>query len=119
MPQLVADPGFPWRGGGNNPIITVYISSCGKVMFSQACVKISVHEGRMHGRGACMAGGVNIRGMHGRGECMAGGMHGREGACVTRGCVAGGCVAGRYVSYWNAFLFGQMFIENCMKMKEI
>ena len=70
-------------------------------------------------QGACMVGGVNSRGMHGRGECMAGGMHGREGACVTRGCVAGGCVAGRYVSYWNAFLFGQMFPENCMKMKEI
>ena len=26
---------------------------------------------------------------------------------------------GRYASYWNAFLFGKIFAENCMKMKEI
>ena len=27
--------------------------------------------------------------------------------------------SGRYASYLNAFLFGQIFPENCMKMKEI
>ena len=26
---------------------------------------------------------------------------------------------GRYASYWNAFLFGENFDKNCMKMKEI
>ena len=25
---------------------------------------------------------------------------------------------GRYASYWNAFLFGKVFAENRMKMKE-
>ena len=55
-------------------------------MFSQACVKNSVH-----GRGgACMAGGVC-----GRGACMAGGMPGK-GGMHGRGCVwqGGACVAG-------------------------
>ena len=60
-----------WRGrrqlpkGVLQPIITVRNSSCGKVMFSQACVKNSVQGG----------------------ACVAGGMHGKGGACV--GCVAG------------------------------
>ena len=41
-------------------------------MFSQVCVKNSVH------RGACMA-----RGVHGKGACMAGeGMHGGEHALL-------------------------------------
>ena len=60
-------------------------------MFSQACVKNSVHRGRgvygegVHGRG----------GMHGSGECvMGGGLHGtRDNHC-----------SGQYGSYWNAFL---------------
>ena len=26
---------------------------------------------------------------------------------------------GRYASYWNAFLFGKVIAENCMKMREI
>ena len=50
----------------------------------------------------------------------------------TRGCVclpdtsqadthpaADGYCSGRYASYWNAFLFGRVFTENYMKMKEI
>ena len=41
--------------------------SCGKVIFSQTCVKNSVHEGE-----ACVV----------RGACMAGG-------CVWQGCVCG------------------------------
>ena len=45
---------------------------CGKVMFSQACVKNSVHGGG----GGCGKGGVRGRGhvwwgVHGRGTCMA------------------------------------------------
>ena len=28
-------------------------------------------------------------------------------------------MSGRYASYWNALLFGKIFAENCMKMKEI
>ena len=78
--------------------ITVRNSSCGKVMFSQACVKNSVHVGGGHawqgvlcGRGECMAGG-----MHGGGTCVQGGMYGRgvhgsggnvwQGVCMARGC---------------------------------
>ena len=34
-----------------------YRPHCGKVMFSQACVKNSVHRGGVHGRGACVVGG--------------------------------------------------------------
>ena len=67
----MADPGFPGRGMGANSrdgcnlllcrkcmktkelgpvgegagVITVHKRSCGKVMFSQACVKTSVHGG--------------------------------------------------------------------------
>ena len=93
-------------------IMTVSNSSCGKVMFSQTCVKNSVHRevvcmaGGMHGGGACIAGGCGrgacmSRGMCGRGACMAGGMPGRRG----------GHCSGRYASYWNAFLFWHSFIR--------
>ena len=51
-------------------IFTVRNSSCGKVIFSQACVRNSIRGG----------GGV-----HGRGACGAGGMHGRREACMARG----------------------------------
>ena len=63
--------------------ITVRSSSCGKVMFSLACVKNSVHGGGVHGK----------KGVHGRG-CMAGGLHGR--GCVWQGsvCGRGACMAG-------------------------
>ena len=56
-------------------LITIRNSSCGKVMFSQVCVKNSVRGGWLcvaggHAwQGACMVGG-----MHGRGACMAGKM---------------------------------------------
>ena len=73
------------------------------------------------------------------GACVVapgGGMRGCSwGACVvTRGaCVVppggGMCgiqqdmeiwsMSGRYASYWNAFLFGKIFAENGIKMKEI
>ena len=89
---MIANPG----GRGNcEPIITVRNSSCGKVMFSQACVKNSVH------RGACMAGGHAWweGGMHGKGkhawqdghawwghvwqEAVHGGGHAWQGACLA------------------------------------
>ena len=105
------------------PVFTVLNSSCGKVMFSQACVKNSVHGGGhawqgghvwegcvcqgacMVGEGVCMAGGMCSRGV-----CGSGGMYGRgvrgggmwQGACVVGGgvCMEGGhacqgvCVVG-------------------------
>ena len=37
----------------------------------------------------------------------------REEHCSIRS------MSGRYASYWNAFLFGTIFVENCMEMKEI
>ena len=76
------------------PIITVRNSSCGKVTFSQACVKNSVRGG----------------GMHGRGTYMAGGGHGR-GACVAAGCMAGGgvwCMTGGHAWRGGACVAGEM-----------
>ena len=74
-------------------IVTVRKRSCGKVLFSEVCVKNSVH------REVCMVGGhawwghVWQGGMHGRGACVVGGMcdrgHTWQGACVVGGCVAG------------------------------
>ena len=102
------------------PFITVRNSSCGKVMFSQACVKNSVHrEGGMHGRGMCGRGHVWFGG-----HVWWGAMHGSWGGmCGKRACMAGGYMhgggmcgggvhdrrdshcSGRYASYWNAFLY--------------
>ena len=62
-------------------IITTCNSSCGKVLFSQACVIPSVHRG-----GTC----VEVGGMHGNGRgCAAKGGHAwQRGMCVARGaCV--------------------------------
>ena len=57
-------------------MITAPNSSCGKVMFSQACVKNSVQGGSMHGRGECVAGetataadGMHPTGMHSNFDC--------------------------------------------------
>ena len=73
--------------------------SWGKVIFSETCVKYSVHGGGacvVVVGGACMAGGAWLGGMHGW-ACMAGGYV--WGACMAGGmcggCVhGGGCVAG-------------------------
>ena len=66
--------------------------SCGKGIFSQACVKNSVHRGRMAcmtGRHACWGGMRSGRGV------WQGGMHGR-GVCVAEGYTWwGGSVAGK------------------------
>ena len=76
-------------------LITVRNSSCEKVMFSQACVKNSVHGGR-----GCLPGvrgGGVPRGVPARGVCIWGGL-GRPpkhyGIWST---------SGWYASHWNAF----------------
>ena len=65
-------------------LITVCNSSCGKVMFSQVCVKCSFHMGGgdMHGWGLHSGGNAW------QGVCMVG-----DGHCSRW-----------YTSYWNAFL---------------
>ena len=78
-------------------------------------------------QGACMTGGsVWQSGMHGRGHAWQLGMHGRghawHGACVAGGVHGGGHTwqggmhdrknsncSWRYASYWNAFLFSNIF----------
>ena len=71
--------------------------SWGKVIFSEACVKNSVHGG------VYVAGGVG--GMHGRGRVWQGGhawhAHPRQ---ILRDTVIRS-MSGRYAYYWNAFLF--------------
>ena len=77
-------------------------------MFSQACVKNSVHrEGDVRGKGeACTAKGV---GMHGegrhawqRGACMVrGACMAKEGVCVAKGaCMAKGGMHGKQGHVW-------------------
>ena len=96
-------------------------------MFSQACVKNTVHRGRhawQGGRawqgayvaggscvagGACMAGGVHGRGNVWQGACMAGGcawqggMHER-GACIAGGCAAAIAAGGMHPTGMHSFL---------------
>ena len=93
----------------------------GKVIFSEVCVKNSVH-----GRGipACLAGHMtNQQGgacSSGLGGCSGGGAcsrRGTPGGCLLRGGSAPGVghawwlpptdgyCCGRYTSYWNAFLY--------------
>ena len=87
-----------------------------KVIFSEACVKNSVHRGGMHGKGAYMVGGVCGRGcawqggMCSRGACMTGGMHGR--GCAWQG-VHGGSVhcrghAWQRGAWWGVCMVGGM-----------
>ena len=58
-------------------------------MFSQACVKNSVHGGGGVWQGACVAGG-----MHGREHAWPGDVHGRGAYVVGGACMVGGCMAG-------------------------
>ena len=102
-------------------------------MFSQVCVKNSVHvghvwlgvciigcvhgkgcawQGGVCGRGACMAEGMCGRRHAWQGACMTGGMHGRgmhgRGGLVLQGSMHGrrdGYCRGQYTSYWNALLY--------------
>ena len=94
-------------------IVIVRNISCGKVMFSQVCVKNSVHREGMHGRGGlCVVeGGMCCKGgaCMAKGACMARGMHDKGGhAWQGEGVMCGrrdSHCSGRYASYWNAFLF--------------
>ena len=85
----------------------------GKVIFSEACVKNSVHRGGgMHGQGGMRGGGCALQGacvveghawqggVHDRGACVAGGhaWH-TPPADTTRYCQW----ADWYASYWNTF----------------
>ena len=67
------------------PMITVRNSSCRKVMFSQRCVKNSVHSGK--GKGGIHG---QVRGVHGGGHAWHVGDHVWWGGMQGRGCVAEG-----------------------------
>ena len=85
--------------------------------------------GGMHGcwgcvwlQGACMVAGGHAW-LWGRGHAwllgghvwLLGGMHGCRGGCIGYDEIRS--MSGRYASYWNAFLFGRMFAENCINEK--
>ena len=73
----------------------------------------------LEGRAWLLPGGMCGEGGHAwrRGACMV------KGACVVKGggmrSMHGRSLRGRYASYWNAFLFSNIFVKNCIKMKEI
>ena len=76
----------------------------GKVIFSQACVKNSVHRGVPGPEGCLVTGG-----------CLAwAGGPGPSGGLILGGCLwrppRDGYCCGRYASYWNAFLFITVFV---------
>ena len=72
-------------------------------MFSQACVKNSVH-----GEGACMAGGHACQGSCVVGVCVwQGGMHG-AGLHSQGACMAGGMQGGRAGVWQGACMAGEM-----------
>ena len=68
-------------------------------------------------KGVCMVKGYVWQkgGIHSEGGHMwqRGGMHGIQRDMEIRS------MSGRYASYWNAFLFGEVFARNCMNIKEI
>ena len=64
-------------------IFTILNSSCGKVMFSQACVKNSVYM-RGHVWQGCVCGGPCVTR-----ACMAGGVWGMHGG-GSKACLVGG-----------------------------
>ena len=72
--------------------VTVRNSSCGKIIFSQACIIPSVHSGGdcVVKWGVCGKGGAYVVRGHAwqREACMVGGM-------FARGCVLGGHVCRR------------------------
>ena len=101
LPCLVIWLYFRWDQSGKSPrkgvnvrIFTVRNSSCGKVMFSQAGVKNSVHGGCIP---ACTGADTPSRypsmhwGIHPSGQADT---PPPDGNC-----------SGQYGSYWNAFLF--------------
>ena len=104
-----------WQPYGILPLLPPTNKVWGKVIFSEACVKNSVHRGACMARGVCGWGACMPSGVCGQGACMAGG-HVCLGACGQGGaCHAqppqpdtmryGWSMSERYASYWNAFLF--------------
>ena len=71
-----------------------------KVIFSQACVKNSVHSGGVPGPGGAWSGGTPAPGGSAPGVSGLGG-------CLVE--IPTGYCCGRYASYWNAFLFLNIF----------
>ena len=64
--------------------------------------------------GGCMAGGACMAGEH---VCVTGGHAWRGGVCHA--CPPGRyyeirSMSGRYASYWNAFLFLRIFIQDAV-----
>ena len=94
--------------------VTAPQQSCGKVIFSQTCVKNSVHREDMHGRGCAWQGACMVGAMCGRGECMAGGMCGR-GVCVAGGCVQGG-MCGRGRAWQGACVTGKRQLQRAVRI---
>ena len=95
--------------------ITACISSCGKIIFSQACVIPSVHRA---GGGLHAEGGLHLGGLHPGGACIQGKGFASGGVCIQGGLHMGRpppeyhrirSTSGRYASYWNAFLFSFLF----------
>ena len=102
----------------------------GKVIFSEACVKNSVHGGAvcaggrawlgvgcacpgegvgMHGGVVCMVGCVCL------GACMAGGVHGQGCACPRGACMAGkACLAGEHACLGACVSGGMCGWSACM-----
>ena len=74
--------------------------SCGKVMFSQACVIPSVYRGGLHG--GQHTGGVLPRGLHPGGSASGG-----LGRPPPLRFYEIRSTSGRHACYWNAFLFGE------------
>ena len=104
------------------PIFTVRKRSCGKIMFSQACVKNSDHGGRCTpplGRQADNPLGRHPHGQHppmgrhppGRQVDTPLGRHplGQTSTQADTPPTSDGHCSGRYASYWKAFLFIQIF----------
>ena len=75
-------------------------------MFSQACVKNSVHRGGQAWQGGmCGEGGMHGGGggVCGRGACMAGGRRALHD-CPPAAYYEIRSMSGQYASYWNVFL---------------
>ena len=117
--------GGGWGEGHNsqNFISKVWTSnlllSCGKVMFSQACVKNSVQGGSSvlacttnhMTRGRVSVQGGLCQGVSVQGDLCLGGVSVRETPRTV--------TSGRYASYWNVFFFGIIFTEYCKEIKKI
>ena len=74
------------------------------------------------GGGGVCSGGMCSRGCLVPGRSALGGAWSQEGCLFLGGLVEtprGGHCCGRYAFYWNAFLFGKIFAEYCIKMKVI